>query len=94
MPNFLFSELCMRHLISVLVQMEIEETKSQEIKALQSALTDIKLELRENQETKSAEISKLQSSLQDMQLEIEQLSKGPETTNDTSAENERLKVCP
>ncbi|CAA7015314.1 unnamed protein product [Microthlaspi erraticum] len=66
------------------MRMEIEEAKSQEIKAL-------KLELRETQETKSAEISRLQSSLQDMQLEIEQLSKGPETSNDTSAENERLK---
>lgn len=82
----------MRHLISVLVQMEIEEAKSQEIKTLQSALTDIKLQLRETQETKSKEITDLQSALQDMQLEIEELSKGLEMSNDLAAENEQLKV--
>ncbi|KAH0916825.1 hypothetical protein HID58_031271 [Brassica napus] len=73
------------------MRMEIEEAKSQEIEALQSALTDIKLKLKETQETKSAEISRLQSALQDMQLEIEELSKGLEMSNDLSAENEQLK---
>lgn len=76
----------------VLVQMEIEEAKSQEVEALQSALTDVKLQLKETQETKSAEISRLQSALQDMQLEIEELSKGLEMSNDLSSENEQLKV--
>lgn len=74
--------------------MEIEEAKSQEIEALQSALTDTKLQLRETQETKSAEISNLQSALQDMQLELDELSKGLEMTNDLAAENEQLKVSP
>ncbi|KAL0797347.1 hypothetical protein Bca101_052521 [Brassica carinata] len=78
--------------IAVLVQMEVEEAKSQEVEALQSALTDMKLQLRETQETKSAEISRLQSALQDMQLEIEELSKGLEMSNDLSAENEQLKL--
>ncbi|CAL9213704.1 unnamed protein product [Arabidopsis halleri] len=73
------------------MKMEIEEAKSQEIEALQSALTDIKLQLRETQETKSKEISDLQSALQDMQLEIEELSKGLEMSNDLAAENEQLK---
>lgn len=83
----------MRRLISVLVvQIKIEEAKAQEIEVLQSALTDIKLQLRETQETKSAEISRLQSALQDMQLELDELSKGLELSNDLSAENEQLKV--
>jgi len=60
----------MRHLISVLVQMEIEEAKSQEIEALQSVLTDIKLQLRDTQETKSKEISDLQSVLTDIKLQL------------------------
>ena len=84
----------MRRLISVLMQMKIEEAKAQETEALQSALTDVKLKLKETQETKSAEISRLQSALQDMQLEIEELSKGLEMSNDLSAENEQLKVSP
>ncbi|XP_010475122.1 PREDICTED: myosin-7 [Camelina sativa] len=73
------------------MRMKIEEAKSQEIEALQSALTDIKLQLKETQETKSMEISDLQSALQDMQLEIEELSKGLEMSNDLAAENEQLK---
>ncbi|XP_023645863.1 myosin-7 isoform X1 [Capsella rubella] len=73
------------------MRMEIEEVKSQEIEALQSALTDIKRQLRETQESKSKEVSDLQSALQDMQLEIEELSKGLEMSNDLAAENEQLK---
>ncbi|CAF2261962.1 unnamed protein product, partial [Brassica napus] len=73
------------------MRMKIEEAKAQETEALQSALTDVKLKLKETQETKSAEISRLQSALQDMQLEIEELSKGLEMSNDLSAENEQLK---
>ncbi|XP_010522441.1 PREDICTED: myosin-7 [Tarenaya hassleriana] len=74
---------------------ELEETKTQEIKALQSELTDMKVQLGETQETKSEEILKLQSALQDMHVELEELTKELEMTNDLAAENEQLKelVC-
>ncbi|AAB80627.1 Strong similarity to Arabidopsis myosin MYA1 (gb/Z28389) [Arabidopsis thaliana] len=52
------------------MRMEIEEAKSQEIEALQSVLTDIKLQLRDTQETKSKEISDLQSVLTDIKLQL------------------------
>ena len=91
---FIFLNHDMRHLIWLLMQMELEGAKNQEVEELKAALNDMKLQLGETQETKSAEISRLQSALQDMQLEIEELSKGLEMSNDLSAENEQLKVSP
>lgn len=91
---FIFLNHDMRHLIWLLMQMELEGAKNQEVEELKAALNDMKLQLGETQETKSEEILKLQSALQDMQLEFEELAKDLEMTHDLAAENENLKVRP